>query len=106
MVINVFYVGRKYRTNATGEYNTDTGEVTVFKGSIVSETIRHFRRTEEIKVLRDKYTDANGTLMQDITFNSPSASATFVSGYSVSGLHAWHVEKHKTLKTYLQEQEK
>lgn len=101
MVMSVFYVGRRHRTRATGEYDTNTGKVTVYKGSVVSETIAQFPKTEAIKALRERYTDDKGNLLQNITFDSPSAAAMFVSGYSANGLLAWHVEKHKTLKMAL-----
>ena len=103
--MKIFYIGRKYRTNALGEYDMDTGKVTVFKGSIVSESIAKFKSTEIVKRLRDQYVNEEGILLQDITFNSPSTAAMFVSGYSANGLLTWHVEKHKTLKALLQEQD-
>ena len=53
--MKVFYSGRKHRTQAKGEYNTDTGKVTVFKGTIVSESIAQFKRTESISDLRKQY---------------------------------------------------
>ena len=101
--MRVFYVGRKYRTNAVGEYDTHTGRVTVLKGSVVSESIAAFKNTETVKKLREQYVNEEGTLMQDVIFNSPSSAAMFVTGYSADGLLTWHVEKHKTLKTFLQE---
>ena len=103
MLIKVSYLGRMHRTRAVGEYDSNTGKVTVLKGSVVSETIAQFKETETIRLLRNKYTDEEGILLQDVVFNSPSSAAAFVSGYSVNGLTAWHVEKHKTLKRYLQE---
>lgn len=103
MVIDVFYIGRKHRTNAVGVYNTDTGKVTVFQGSIVSESIAQFPRSETIKKFRDEYTNEKGIVLQNITFNSPSLAAMFVCGFSINGLLGWHVEKNKNLKTLLQE---
>ena len=105
MVVKVFYSGRKHRTEATGEYDTDTGELTVFEGSVVSESIAKFSRTENIKDLRRQHTDDKGVLLHNLTFDSPSAAAVFVSGYSANGLIVWHVERHKTLKSLLQENE-
>ena len=105
MVLKVFYNGRKRRTQASGEYDTETKKVKVYKDSIVSESVAQFKKTETIKRLRDLYTDTEGVLLQDVTFNSPSTAAMFVSGYSANGLIAWHVEKHKTLKAFLKEQE-
>ena len=103
--MRVFYIGRTHRTNAVGDYDINTGKTTVCKGSIVSESIAQFKKTEVVKRLRDQYVNEEGILLQDITFNSPSTAAMFVAGYSANGLTAWHVEKHKPLKTFLQELE-
>ena len=105
MIIEVFYRGRNYRTNAKGEFDIDTGAVTIFKGSVVSESVAQFAGAEKIRDLRKQNTNDEGVLLQDLKFDSPSSAASFVSGYSANGLITWHVEKHKTLKTYLQEME-
>ena len=102
MVVKVYYYGRRHRTKALGEYDTATRKMTVYKGSVVSESIARFKRTEEIKRLRDQYTNSDGILLEDVTFDSPSTATVFVSGYSVNGLMAWHVEKKKSLKAALQ----
>mgnify|MGYP004713274921 CR=1 FL=1 len=60
-----------------------------------------FKNTELILNLRSKYVDKNGVLMQDVEFESASAAASFVAGYSANGLIAWHVEKHVRLKDAL-----
>lgn len=98
MPIEVFYEGRIYRTNAKGTYDPDTGELTVIKGSIVSETVKQFQKTSLINKLREQYTDENGVLLQSITFDNPSLAASFVSGYSSNGLLTWHIDKHRTLR--------
>lgn len=98
MLVEVFYCGRKHRTNAHGVYNPETNKLTVYKGSIVSESVRQFSQTSRIKELREQYTDKNGLVLQDISLDSPSMAASFVTGYSIDGLSAWHIDKHKTLK--------
>ena len=105
MILKVFYKGRIYRTRASGEYDTDTKEVKVYKGSVVSNSIAQFKGAETIKRLRDQYINTEGVLLQDVTFKSPSQAAKFVSGFSTNGLLSWHVENHKVLKTVLQEME-
>ena len=98
MNVEVFYKGRIHRTNARGVYNSDSNKLTVYKGSIVSESVRQFSKTCRISKLREQYTDQNGLVLQDVSFDSPSMAASFVTGYSIDGLSAWHIDKHKTLK--------
>lgn len=100
--MKVFYNGRKNRTKATGEYDVNSGSLTVKKGTIVSETVAEYKNTATIESLRKAYTDENGVLLQDLEFSSASAAASFVAGYSASGMVAWHVDKHIRLKDALQ----
>ena len=100
-MIDVFIKGRRYRTNAHAKYNESTNEIVVIKGSVVSEDIREFVHKEAITELRNTTTDQNGLLTKDLHFNNPTAAAEYVCGYSVSGLLAWHVERHKTLADFL-----
>lgn len=100
--MEVFYKGRKNRTKAYGEYNVSNGSLTVKKGSLVSETVATFKGAATVIELRKKHTDENGVLVQDLMFDSASAAASFVAGYSVSGMLAWHVDKHVTLKDTLE----
>lgn len=96
--MDVFILGRKNRTNAEGIYNPETGELIVKKGSIVSENVAKFNAAQKIRDLRNRYTDDNGIVLEDLTFQSASSAASFVAGYSANGLLAWHVEKHVSLK--------
>ena len=100
--MEVFYKGRKNRTNASGDYNVSNGSLTVKKGSIVSENVAVFKGAASVIELRKKHTDENGVLAKDLMFDSASAAASFVAGYSASGMLAWHVDKHVTLKDALQ----
>ena len=52
--------------------------------------------------MREEKVDKNGILTADLVFATPSAAAAFVAGYSVNGLQAWHIEKHKTLRDYIE----
>ncbi len=100
--MKVFYNGRKNRTKAIGDYDINSGSLTVKKGTIVSETVAEDKNSSTIKSLREAYTDENGVLQEDLKFNSASAAASFVAGYSASGMVAWHVDKHIKLKAALQ----
>lgn len=99
--MKVFYNGRKKRTKAIGDYDVNDGSLTVKKGTIVSDTIADYKNSQNIKALREAHTDENGVLLEDLRFTSASAAASFVAGYSASGMIAWHVDKHITLKDAL-----
>ena len=100
--MKVFYVGRKNRTKATGDFDEKSGSLTVKKGSIVSEAVAKFKNTATIEALRKAYVDENGVLTQNLEFKTASAAASFVAGYSASGMVAWHVDKHVKLKDVLE----
>ena len=100
--MKVFYNGRKNRTKAVGEYDVQSGSLTGKKGSVESEKVAEYKNTQTILALREKYTDTNGVLLQDLKFDSASAAASFVAGYSASGMVAWHVDKNVKLKDALQ----
>ncbi len=55
--------------------------------------------TSGIKESRQKASiDANGFLLEDVLFRSPSYAAAFVIGGHVNGLTAWETLDGKTLK--------
>ena len=64
--MEVFYKGRKHRTNATVEYDLVSGKLIVKKGSIVSESVADFRGASTVKRLRESTVDSDGI---DIEFN-------------------------------------
>lgn len=99
--MKVTYKGRTHRTDAIGEYNPESGELIVKRGSIVSESIASFPGASSVKRMRQDSIDADGCLKEDLLFSTPSAAAAFVTGYSANGLLTWHVEKHKTLRDFL-----
>lgn len=101
--MDIFYKGRKNRTKANGTYDANTGVTIVKKGSIVSENVAEFKNKENILRLREKYVNDNGVVNEDIQFASASSAASFVAGYSVNGLIAWHVDKHVTLREELKD---
>lgn len=99
--MQVFIKGRRHITDAKGEYNEKTGELVLYKGSTVSEEVVDFKNRESVLKKREGLIDKNYVVKKDIVFLSASAAAEFVCGYSVNGLNAWHVEKHKYLKDVL-----
>ena len=85
-------------TNATGKV-TSEGFV-IFAGSRARLKISKNCR-EYVKRLREKRSsvlDANGVLLQDILFDSPSGAASFLVGQSTNGLTTWKTAGGKTLK--------
>lgn len=91
---------RKDVYEATGDYNLETGEVKVYKNSIVSKEIAHsekFKGSNTIEKLRKGKIEKN-KLKEDMTFKSLSTAANFVTGRSTNGLIAWKTEDGKKMK--------
>ncbi len=99
--MQVFIKGRRHITDAKGEYNEKTGELVLFKGSVVSEEVVDFRNKATVLKKRETLIDKNYVVKKDIVFSSPSTAAEFVCGYSISGRNAWHVDKHKYLRDFI-----
>ena len=85
-------------TNAKGQA---TGEgFVLYAGSKVRLKISDNCR-DYVKRLRDKHIlklDADGVLLQDILFDSPSGAVSFLVGQSTNGLTSWKTADGKTLK--------
>ena len=93
--------------DAVGEYNFETGEFVVLKGSILSETVvstGSFRGTRAILKAREGCVKDN-VLLEDKIFSSSSTAANFVRGSSTNGLIYWKDERGKTLKAIMNEGE-
>ena len=85
-------------TNAKGQVINE-GFV-IFAGSKVRLEISKKCR-EYVKSMREKYAselDAEGILLRDILFSSPSGAASFLVGQSTNGLTTWKTADGKTLK--------
>lgn len=98
-MIKVFLSNRN-GADAVGQFNEKTKELTVLKGSHVSDTIStspKFRGTETIKKKRNEVTK-NGIVQVDVTFKSCSTAANFVTGNSSNGYRTWKNEEGKVLK--------
>lgn len=88
---------------AYGEYNPETKEMVVKKGSRVSRNIsegKTFRGAETIRKTRSLYV-VNHVVQEDIVFKSASTAANFITGVSTNGLAVWKNEDGVTLKVIL-----
>ena len=87
---------------AKGEYIASTGEVKVFKDSVLDpDCAPSFRGKEKrMQMLAQLAEMKNGklTLTKDMVFPSPSAAAKFVLGRPANGLTNWKKENGETLK--------
>lgn len=101
-----FYIVNKTKSiDAVGEYNEETKEMTVLKGSVLSDTVvstGSFRGTRAILKAREGVMKEN-VLTEDVSFKSPSTAANFVRGSSSNGLICWKDENGKTLKEVISE---
>lgn len=98
--MKIILKGRKDLYEATGDYNLETGEVKVFKNSIVSKDIAHsetFKGANTIEKLRKGKLEKS-KLKEDMIFKSLSTAANFVTGRSTNGLIAWKSEDGKKMK--------
>ena len=99
--MKVFLVKPKLGVNASGEYDPDTKELTVFAGAIVSESISYsekFQGASSIAKYREKYV-VDRIVKEDIIFKSSSTAANFITGNSTNGLMAWKDQQGHPLKS-------
>lgn len=94
--------------NAEGEY--DDGTVIVRKGSkIQTKLASHTHGGEaKTKALRENRSivDANGVVLENCSFSSPSTAANFVTGRSSNGYVAWRVDDKNNLGKFLGREKK
>lgn len=98
--MKVFLVRNKSGIKAVGEYNLETKELVVLKGSIVSEKISNadkFRGANSVHKSR-QINVRDRIVMNDILFNSASTAGNFVTGNSTNGLTAWKTENGANLR--------
>ena len=83
------------------------GVVTVLKGSRVNRNDSYQRMASEaVNARRDKnIVGESGEVLKDVSFNSPSTAAQFVTGRSSNGYIAWRPDDRMSLKEYLRMQE-
>ena len=105
---DIYYINAPMKgVAAKGEYIVSTGEVKVFKDSVIDpECAPSFRGKEKrMQMLAQLAEMKNGklTLTKDIVFPSPSAASNFVLGRSSNGLTNWKKENGETLKERIDE---
>jgi hypothetical protein len=99
---DIYYINAPMKgVAAKGEYIASTGEVKVFKDSVLDpDCAPSFRRKEKrMQMLAQLAEMKNGklTLTKDMVFPSPSAAARFVLGRPANGLDEWKDKEGKSL---------
>lgn len=91
-------------------YNADAvyadGKVTVKKNSRINITLSEgYKPTTTIKTLRenDKIVDGKGILLEDVTFDSLSTAASFVTGRTANGMIVWKTDDGKYVRYSLKQ---
>lgn len=101
------YIHRKNgKIDAIAEYNSETKECVVQKGSVVSEKIAYsktFRGAKAVEKMRGDGAVVDCVVTRNISFKSASTAANFVTGASSNGMTVWRDESGKTLKELLEE---
>ena len=79
-------------------------DIIVLKGSKINPLDAFPKMSNELKIMRGDRTivSEEGILLKDMTFNSPSTAAQFVTGRSVNGYIAWRPNDEMSLKAYLE----
>lgn len=104
--MKVFLKKKNSIANAVGEFDERTKELTVLKGSIVSEDIacsEKFERAANSIAKRRAICVKDNVVTQDVVFKSPSTAANFVTGRSCNGLLEWKDNDGRKLKDILAE---
>lgn len=85
------------------EATYDNGVVTVLKGSKINKASTYNRMAADAVDSRNDTTivDDRGIVLKDVSFNSPSTAAQFVTGRSSNGYIAWRPDDKMSLKEYL-----
>ena len=100
MELKIHTIARdKQLYNATATYID--GKVTVNKGSHINMTLSDgYKPTPLIKSLREHkaLVCENGELVEDITFESLSTAASFVTGRTANGMITWKTEDGKYVR--------
>ena len=85
---------------AMAEY--DGSKLTVLPGSKINLVLSYDAMPESIKKTRNnkELVSADGVVLREVEFNSPSAAAQFVTGRSVNGYVSWRIDDKISLKDY------
>lgn len=86
------------------EATMDGKEIVVKQGALINPVNAFLQMSQELVSLRGDKTvvSADGILLKDMTFHSPSTAAQFVTGRSVNGYIAWRPNDEMSLKAYLE----
>ena len=93
--MKVFMKSSRKNYDAIGEYDPKTKTLIVYKGSKVADSFaesRTFKGDKRIGKLWDAGVE-NCIVTKDMTFNSASTAANFVTGQSSNGLRTWKTEE-------------
>jgi hypothetical protein len=97
--MKVYIQRERTSVDAVGEYNPETRELIVLKGTRVSADVAQsatFRSARTIIKMRNEYVK-DGIVMRDVPFKSPSSAGNFVTGRSTNGYVTWKDENGRTL---------
>lgn len=85
----------------------DGNKVIIQKGAKVNPIDSFPKMSEAIKRMRydRNVVSEEGRLLVDLSFDSPSTAAQFITGRSVNGLIAWRPDDKTSLKAYKQQHE-
>lgn len=100
--VHVILKSKKNTHYAEGYY--ENGKVTVLKGSRVFLNNAAYMNGETtvFALRKDRaLVDVEGVVLRDITFESPTTAAIFVTGRSVNGYIAWRPDDKMSLKAYI-----
>ena len=94
----LFLKGRGRTYNAIGLFDGKT--LIVKKGSLISDTVSEKMNSSILKLRNDSsLVSKQNILLRDITFDSPSAAASFVTGFTSNGLIKWRDSDKRILKS-------
>ena len=103
--MKLYLKNRNDRFDATAEYNLQSGEFVVLKGSRVSDSVSTaptFRGARTVAKQRSMFVK-NNIVQEDVVFKSSSTAGNFVTGNSTDGPSSWKDETGKKLKEILSE---
>lgn len=103
--MRIYMKSKNGKYDAQAEYDLKTKKTILLKGSRVSEEIAHsktFRGTKKLEKLRSQYV-VDCIVQEDVTFNSSSTAAVFVSGHNKNGLCTWTDAAKKKLGNYVEQ---
>ena len=104
MKIEVVMKKTKVKVDAKAIYDSETKEMIVKKGSIVSEDVsqaKTFRGAKSILKAREGVIGEGCKLLKDVSFKISSTAGNFVTGRSTDGLSSWKTLDGKKLKEVL-----